>query len=117
MNYAEACRIGPGLVAKYYRPPFTPVIMPTPIDRDARRAQMRINYKRWYDRHKRAKVPTPTPDEITMKQWQIEEAARIGLTRSAVAMRLTRGKYPHLQVRRVNRRVAYVRVDQKPTEG
>jgi|GEM_PF-5705859 len=46
--------------------------------------------------------------EISLKQWVVEEAIRSELTLKAVRSRLARGKYPHLKIRRVNRRIIFV---------
>jgi hypothetical protein len=56
------------------------------------------------------KTPPILPGEITMKDFLEAEASRIGLTRSAVANRISRGKYSHLKLRRVNRRVVFVKL-------
>lgn len=50
------------------------------------------------------------PGEVTMKDFMAAEAARLGLSRSAVANRISRGQYAHLNLRRVNRRVVFVKL-------
>lgn len=55
-------------------------------------------------------APRIRPGEVTMKDFMAAEAKRIGLTRSAVANRISRGKYSHLKLRRVNRRVVFVKL-------
>jgi len=50
----------------------------------------------------------PKPDEIPLKVWIANEARRSGMNYRAVEGRFGRGKYPHLNVRRVNARVIYV---------
>jgi hypothetical protein len=45
-----------------------------------------------------------------MKVWRAEEARRLGIGEIAVAMRITRGKYLGLKVRRVNARVVFVQI-------
>ena len=49
--------------------------------------------------------------ELTMKQWRLAEAARWGVGEHAIAMRLKRGQYPLLKVRRVNKRIVFVEVN------
>ena len=52
--------------------------------------------------------PAPAPvfnvtneaGEIPLKEWIDQEAARTGRKRHAIEMRLDRGKYPHLKLRR-----------------
>lgn len=56
----------------------------------------------------------PRPGEVSMKEWRIAEAAAHGLTESAVAMRLARGAYPELNIRRVNPRRVFVSIPTKP---
>jgi len=46
--------------------------------------------------------------EIPFKQWIYEKAIRTRRTPEAVYMRVYRGKYPHLKLRRVNQRVIFV---------
>jgi len=48
---------------------------------------------------------------IPMKRWRMEEARKEGVCDIAIAMRLTRGKYPDLKIRRHNKRVVFVEVD------
>lgn len=48
--------------------------------------------------------------EISMKQFVAKEAERLGVKSPAIFMRIKRGKYPDLKIRRVNARVVYVRV-------
>ena len=43
-----------------------------------------------------------------MKEWRRNEAARLGTSESNIAMRLKRGKYPHLRIRRENPRIVFV---------
>lgn len=46
----------------------------------------------------------------TMKMFRIKESARLGITESAVSMRLIRGKYKHkIRISRENSRVVFVR--------
>lgn len=59
------------------------------------------------------KVPATLPakaatGEITMKEWRMQEAQRLGIVESAVAMRLMRGFYPDLNIRRINGRARFV---------
>jgi hypothetical protein len=58
------------------------------------------------------KVHIAEPGEIQMKNWISEQRSDTGLTKSAIVMRLKRGKYPNLTLRRVNQRVVFVRVNQ-----
>ena len=46
--------------------------------------------------------------EIPMKQWRREEAKRQFVSESSIAMRLNRGKYPGMRLRRENSRVVFV---------
>lgn len=46
---------------------------------------------------------------LTMKSWRRAEAERLGLSESAIAMRIARGKYPDLRTYHVNQRVVFVR--------
>lgn len=50
------------------------------------------------------------PKWIPLKQWRIEEAMREHLTEHAIEIRLLRGKYPKLKIKRVNARVVLVGV-------
>lgn len=50
------------------------------------------------------------PGEVRMKEWRMAEMARTGLCSTAIHNQLHRGKYPNVEVRRVNKRVAFVRV-------
>jgi hypothetical protein len=51
----------------------------------------------------------PLPGEITFKQWAMEAAKKEGVTPEAMALRYRQGKIK-LRVRRVNRRVLFVRI-------
>lgn len=55
-------------------------------------------------------APLIRSGEVTMKDFIVAEAARTGLSPSGVAMRISRGKYGHLKLRRVNRRVVFVKL-------
>lgn len=46
--------------------------------------------------------------EQPMKHWVADEAQKQGVCKQTIWMRIRRGKYPHLQFRRVNKRVVYV---------
>jgi hypothetical protein len=48
--------------------------------------------------------------EIPLKQWVYEEAARCGVTISAIWMRRSRGKYPRLRERRKTSYRIFVRI-------
>lgn len=50
------------------------------------------------------------PVEIPMKQWRMEQAEREGCCENNIALRLARGKYPDLKIRRVNKRVVFVKI-------
>ncbi len=52
----------------------------------------------------------PRPGEIQMKVWREAESRRLGVGEGAIAMKLNRGGYPELRVRRVNKRVVYVMI-------
>lgn len=43
-----------------------------------------------------------------MKTWRAEEARREFVSETAIAMRINRGKYPGMKLRRVNPRVVFV---------
>jgi len=46
---------------------------------------------------------------IPFKQWRAEEAMRLGISVNTVSSRLYRdGKYPHLKLKRKNKRVVFV---------
>lgn len=49
-----------------------------------------------------------SPDEVPFKEWITAEAKRAGVTASAIYNRISRGEYPDLKLRRVNRRVVFV---------
>lgn len=54
----------------------------------------------------------PTPTEVPLKVWLMDEAARIGVTPTTVYRHwLYKRRYRDLKVRRVNPRVIYVTVD------
>ena len=48
------------------------------------------------------------PGEIPMKQWVHAEALREGVRPNAIYNRISRGLYPNMAVRRVNKRVIFV---------
>lgn len=52
----------------------------------------------------------PRPGEIPFKQWAAEAARKEGVTPEAMALRFRQGKIK-LSVRRVNRRVVFVRTE------
>lgn len=49
--------------------------------------------------------------ELPLKQWCAEEAIREGVSEAAISNRLYRGGYPHLKLRRVNKRIVFVSDD------
>lgn len=49
------------------------------------------------------------PGEMPMKAWVMEEAERAGVTTSAIYMRIHRGCYLGLKVRRANSRIVFVK--------
>ena len=49
----------------------------------------------------------PHPGEISMKDFATREMEAHGISRPAVSMRLKRGHYPGLKIRRVNKRVLF----------
>jgi hypothetical protein len=51
------------------------------------------------------------PKEIPLKEWVAEEAIREGVTINAIHFRIKRGHYKTLELRRVNPRVVYVKVN------
>ena len=48
--------------------------------------------------------------EIPMKQWRFDQAKREGRSENNIAQRLGKGLYPNLKVRRVNKRVVFVKI-------
>jgi hypothetical protein len=52
--------------------------------------------------------PFESPKPKQLKVWRREEAARIGLSESAVAMRMSRGRYRHLKLIREHARLIWV---------
>ena len=46
---------------------------------------------------------------IQYKEWRIDEAERLGVTPSCIAGRIARGEYDNLKIRRVNKRVVFVK--------
>lgn len=48
------------------------------------------------------------PNEIPLKQWVYEQADKDNVSDRAIWQRIARGKYPHLRLRRVNKRVIFV---------
>ncbi|MEI8064588.1 MAG: hypothetical protein WCH84_11060 [Verrucomicrobiota bacterium] len=58
----------------------------------------------------RITAPLRRPGEISMKDFLAAESERSGLSRSGVAMRISRGMYRHLKLRRINRRVVFVKL-------
>jgi len=50
---------------------------------------------------------------IPLKQWCAEEAARENVSPHAIWMRLDRGKYPWVTLKRVNKRVVFVELDKQ----
>ena len=47
--------------------------------------------------------------EISLKQWVHDEAERTGLKPASIYNRLNKGKYPGLKLRKVNKRIIWVR--------
>lgn len=56
------------------------------------------------------------PGEITIKQWKMEMADKLGVTAKAVEQRLSYGSLPYPPCRRVNRRVILVLQNDKRSE-
>ena len=52
------------------------------------------------------------PGEMRLKEWLAAEANRLGIDPDSVHMRLRRGKYPGLKLRRMNRQNIFVQVGQ-----
>ncbi len=48
---------------------------------------------------------------ISYKDWVHQEAARLGVSASAIYVRVSRGKYPWLPRKHVNERVVLVEMD------
>jgi hypothetical protein len=46
--------------------------------------------------------------KVPLKYWVRDEAARLGISASAIYARVARGKYPALKLQRENKRVVYV---------
>lgn len=53
----------------------------------------------------------PEPGEMWIKEWSVNEMNRTGLGRTAIHQRLHGGKYPNVTLRKVNKRVVFVRVN------
>lgn len=60
--------------------------------------------------HYHPKNHQPGPGEVWFKEWIYTEAERDHVGPMAVYNRVYRGKHPDLQLRRVNRRVIFVKV-------
>lgn len=54
--------------------------------------------------------PIPRPGEIPLKQFLTEEAVRLNTNPKTIYSRWYYGKYNHLQIRRVNKRIVFVTV-------
>ena len=52
---------------------------------------------------------SPSDNEVTLKQWVVSESERDNVSPHAIHMRIQRGKYPNLILRKINRRVIFVR--------
>lgn len=50
--------------------------------------------------------------EIPMKEWRVQKAAELGVSPTVVAARLSKGQMPYPTVRRVNKRVVFVQLNQ-----
>jgi hypothetical protein len=57
-----------------------------------------------------------TVARVPLKQWRMEEAARLGLSESAIAMRMSRGSYPLLRIIRESPRRVFVEVEKQDTQ-
>lgn len=53
---------------------------------------------------------TLRPGEVSWKEFLISEAGRCGVKPATIAMRIYRGKYPSLKLRRLNQRRVFVKV-------
>lgn len=51
----------------------------------------------------------PRRGELRLKDWTSTEAQRAGVTPEAIVARIKNGRYPSLKVRRLNKRVVFVR--------
>lgn len=58
-----------------------------------------------------ARAARALPGEVSMKEWRLAEARRLGIGPSGVAMRLSKGKYPGLRLRVANARRVFVAVE------
>jgi len=50
----------------------------------------------------------PRENELAMKEFLMNESARLTLKPGTIWQRMKDGKYPQINVRRVNRRIVYV---------
>lgn len=72
-----------------------------------RRKARKEQHRSW--RNRRYPERQPQPGEISMKRWAQIEAIRLKLTPHAIHVRFSRGQYPDLHRRIVNKRVIFVR--------
>jgi hypothetical protein len=46
-----------------------------------------------------------------MKRWRMEQAEREGCCENNICAKLSKGAYPNLKIRRVNKRVVFVKLE------
>jgi len=63
-----------------------------------------------YQERQRSVKPLPLPGEISLKEFVSNESRRLRICASAIFMRIGRGKYPNLQIRRATARTVFVKV-------
>lgn len=83
---------------------------------DSGRAERKVPAPGWVEKGIMKPVPhsalrAPRSNEFPLKHWVLGEAAREGVKESAIYMRIRRGKYPELKLRRVNQRVVFVQLE------
>lgn len=54
--------------------------------------------------------PIPLPGEVHLKFWLAEEAKRQGVDSGAITMRIRRGKYPALKIRKAGPHTQFVKL-------
>lgn len=62
------------------------------------------------NRRERAKAAAPLDGEVQFKRWCMDEAERNGCTFKGIQKRFYRGKYDGLELRKVNKRVVFVKI-------
>lgn len=66
--------------------------------------------RRWH-RSSRVTLKHMSYREVPLKIWIQEQAEKFGVSTTAIHMKILRGKMPRPPMRRVNKRVIFVRVE------